>query len=189
MRHLAIGVFLAIVAAATACGGGGGGGSSDGGTAGGGSQSPVSASFTPDEPAPGNNTVAMAESSRVGDLVTIRVNVVGVNGVYGAAFDVTFDSSKLDYVGWSAGTLLEQGGNAPNYSVVLSQAGQLVIGASRTGNTGVNASGQSLVNLTFRVETTGTFPIAIENPALYDSQIPPQVIPGISWFAGSLVGV
>jgi hypothetical protein len=187
MRRTLIGATLAFVALATACGGGGG--SADGGTIGG-SQTLIAASFTPEQPNPGSGSVAMAEGTKNADLVTVQVAVVGVNGVYGAAFEVTYDSTKADYVGWSAGTLLEQGGNAPNYSVVLSQPGRVVVGASRTGSTGgVTASGQSMINLTFRVEVPGTFPLVIENPGLFDSQIPPQTIPGITWFAGSLVGV
>jgi hypothetical protein len=108
--------------------------------------------------------------------------------VFGAAFDVEYDSTKMDYVGWSGGTLLEQGGNTPNYTVTLPQAGTVVVGASRTGTNGVTASGQAIVNLTFRVKQTGTFPVAVLNTVLYDSQNPPQPISGITWFAGSLTG-
>jgi hypothetical protein len=185
MRHVILGLLLTAVVVATACGGGGG---SDGGTVGGGSQSPISAAFTADEPQPPSNSVAMAQGSKSGDLVTVRVNVVGVSGVYGTAFDVTYDSTKADYVSWSAGTLLEQGGNTPNYTVTVPSAGTVVVGASRTGSTGVTASGQAIVNLTFRVKATGTFPVTIQNSVLYDSQNPPQPLPGITWYAGSLTG-
>jgi hypothetical protein len=185
MRILGIGALLAVLAVATSCGGGGG--SSDGGTVGG-SQNNVVAAFTADEPSPPSSSVALAQGTATGNLVTVRVNVVGVNGVYGGAFDLTFDAAKVDYVSYSAGTLLEQGGNTPNYSVGVAQSGRLVVGASRTGSTAVNASGQAIVQVTFRVKQTGTSAVAIENMQLYGNQVPPQPIGGISWFAGSLSG-
>jgi hypothetical protein len=184
MRRIAT-FALALAALGTACGGG----SSDGGTlgAGGGSQAPVSAGFTADEPQPGNATVAMAESSRSGDVVTVRIDVRAAD-VFGGAFDVTYDASNADFVGWSAGSLLEQGGNAPNYTVALSQNGTVVVGASRTGATGVAGTGQSIVNLSFRVRRSGTFPVAFQNATLYGDQNPPQPIGGVVWHAGSLTG-
>lgn len=155
-----------------------------------GSASParVSAGFAPEKAKQGSNAVTMAEDSRSGDLVTIRVNGPGAVTVYGAAFDVAYDPSGADYIGWSKGTLLEQGGNAPNYTVALPQNGTVVVGVSRTGSTGAAASGQPIVSLTFRVRRSGAFPLAFRNAALYDSQNPPQPIAGISWLAGSLTG-
>jgi len=185
MRILGIGFLLVVLVVATSCGGGG---SSDGGTVGGG-QSNITASFLPDQPSPGSNSVALAQSTASGNLVTVRVNVFGVSGVYGGAFDVVYDAARLDYVGYSAGTLLEQGGNVPNYSVGVPQAGRVVVGASRTGSTGVNANGQAMILITFRVKVTGTSPITLENTQLLDSQLPPQPIGGISWFAGTFSGV
>jgi hypothetical protein len=183
MRGTWLGTLLVVLVVATSCGGGG----SDGDTVGGG-QSTIAGSFVADEPSPGSDSVAIALSTTSGNLVTVRVNVVGVNGVYGGAFDVTYDSSKLEYVGYSPGTLLEQGGNSPNYSAAAAQAGRLVVGASRTGSTAVNANGQAIVNLTFRVQVAGTHPVVLENMQLYGNQIPPQPISGISWFAGSFTG-
>jgi cohesin domain-containing protein len=185
MRILRIGTLVAVLVAATACGGGGG--SSDGGTVNG-NQSTVVATFQADEPSPPANSVALAQGSASGNLVTVRVNVWGVNGVYGGAFDLTYDSSKFDYVSYSAGTLLEQGGNTPNYSVGVPQAGRVVVGASRTGSTSANASGQAIIQVTFRAKVAGSAPVTIENMQLYNSQNPPQPIGGISWFAGTLTG-
>ncbi len=177
---------MLLVLLATSCGGGGGGESTP--PPGGG----PAASFAPDQPSPGANDVAMARGSASADVVTVDVNVTDTGDVYGAAFDLFFDSAGVQYVNWSAGNLLEQGGNSPVYNVRLdsSDAGHLLVGASRTGSVPpVDVSGtKTLVRLTFRVKQTGSFPLSFANEALFDGQNPPREISGISWFAGSVTG-
>jgi hypothetical protein len=148
----------------------------------------LAAGFAPASARSGATSVSMSESSHGGDLVTVRVDVSGARGIYGAAFDVTYDPGSADYVGWAPGTLLEQGHVAPNYTVAPSRTGTVVIGVSRTGSSGVSASGQPVVSLTFRVRGKGAFPVAFRNAVLYDSANPPQPIGGIAWVAGSLTG-
>jgi cohesin domain-containing protein len=148
----------------------------------------VGAGFAPADPGPASGSVTMVEGSRSGDLVTVLVVGSAPAGIFGAAFDVTYDSSGADYVGWAAGTVLEQGGGSPNYTVAPSRNGTVVVGASRTGTLGVPASGQAIVSLIFRVRRAGAFPLAFRNAALYDSRNPPQPIGGIVWRAGILTG-
>ena len=131
----------------------------------------------------------MAEGARNANVVTVRVQVTDTNGVYGASFEVQYDVTKVQFEGWSPGTILESGGNNPNYTVNATN-GMVVVGASRTGNAaGVDVTGtQTLINLTFRVTDTGTMPIQVINPVLSDDQLQPQPLFGISWSAGDLVG-
>jgi hypothetical protein len=183
-RFLAI-PALVMVTLLAACGGGSSGGTINP------SPTPVTASFTPAQPSPADLTVSMGTATIVDDLVTIPVNVTGVGGVYGAAFDVSFDPALAAYVGHDPGTLLEQGGQSVNYTVRTPAGSSLVVvGVDRVGAVpGVDVVGtQTLVKLTFRVRDKGTFPLAFENASLLNvnlSPIPNLVSP---WPAGSLQG-
>jgi len=183
MRFGALVLVLALVTA-PACGGGS---SSDLG----GSPPAIAASFTPDEPTPDPNTIAMAEGTKNYDVVTVNVTVTGTNGVYGTAFDVVYDEANVTYLDYTPGSAFEQGGNSPNYNVSsASTPGRVVVGVSRIGNTATDIAGaKTIVGLQFRVKQAGSYPVTIEDGVLYDAQAPPQPIPGIAWSAGTLTGV
>lgn len=172
---------------ASACGGGGG--SDSGGT--GGSPTAPGAVFVADQFTPGANTVAMAQGTKTGDVVAVKVNLTDTNSVYGMAFEVSFDETKVAYVGYTKGTALEAGGTLTNYQVNGSaQPGRVVVGVSRTGSTATNISGtKTAISLSFRVKDFGNFPIAFENGVVTDAQSTPQPLPGMLWFAGTLQGL
>ena len=89
MRKLTIVLSLALLAIVTACGSGGGDG---------GGEKNFTAGFTPDEPNPGADSVAMAESAAGGGQVLIDINITDTTtGVFGAAFTVTYDTSKATF--------------------------------------------------------------------------------------------
>lgn len=179
-------IVLAALVLAPGCGGGGG---SDSGT--GGSPPTLAAEFIADNFSPGANTVSMAQGTRAGDSVTVKINLTDTTGVFGAAFDVTFDETKATYMGYTKGTALENGGNTPNYTVDGSaQPGRIIVGVSRAGSSTTNVSGtKTVISVTFRIKAVGTFPIAFENGVVTDGQSIPQPLPGMSWFAGALQGV
>lgn len=180
--------FLTAIALAAGCGGGGGGGDAAPAP----SPTPLTATFTPGNGSPGLNMVAMFEGAKSADVVTARVTVTNTAGIYGAAFDVTFDSNSVAYVGFSPGTLLEQGGQTPTYQVSNPVPGRVVVVATRNGAAGTVNAGAStdLIKLTFRVKAKGSFPVAIGGAAtLYNGQNPPQPLPGISWYGGAVEGV
>jgi hypothetical protein len=182
-------LLMMPVFAAVACGGGGGA-SGDGGVIDP-SPTPLSASFLSDDNTPSSKTIAMIQGPRNADLVTVRVTVTDTTGIYGAAFEVVYDTAKAAYVNWSAGTLLEQGGHSPSYTVGDNGSGRVVVAASRNGNVAtVNAAGTvTLVNLTFRVKQAGeSRAVFAAGPVLYDGQATPQPKSGILWTAGALVG-
>ncbi len=183
-----LGTLILLLALVTAPACGGGSGASPGG-----SPTPLAASFVPDQPTPVANNVAMAQGAKSNDVVTINVTLTDANGVYATAFEVVFDDTHTVYLGSTHGSVFEQGGNAPNYTVNASGAtnpGRLIVGISRTGPTATNVAGtKTVVGLQFRVKQAGVYPLSIQNAVVYDSQPTPQPIPGIAWFAGAVTGV
>ncbi len=181
-------LLLAALVGAPACGGGG----SSAGTGPGGSPGPLAASFLPDQPAPPATTIAMEEGSKSNDIVTVNVTLTDTNGVFGAAFEVPFNTPNTSYVGFTPGTAFEQGGNTPIYTVDgATQAGRVIVGVARSGVSATNISGtKTVIGLKFRVNTAGTWPLTFENATLFDGQQPnPVPIPGIGWFSGAVKGV
>lgn len=185
MKLGTVALLLALVTA-PACGGGGGSSTDPGG-----SPSPLAATFVPDEPSPAATTAAMAEGPKNNDVVTVNVTLTDASGVFGTAFEVVFDDTHTVYLGFTPGTVFEQGGNSPNYQVNgTSNPGRIVIGVARAGATATDVSGtKTLVGLQFRVKQAGVYPLLIQNAVVYDNQPRPQPIPGIAWFAGAVTGV
>jgi hypothetical protein len=173
---------------ASACGGGGDGEKDDSGSAldPGTGGSGLTASFTADQPSPGANTVSLAQDGTSGDAVTVAVRITDVLGVHVAAFDVAYDSSAVQYVGWAAGNLLEQGGNTPTYQVAA-QSGRVVVGISRQGSNSTSAVGsRTAIDLTFRVLQAGSHTLTLDNAFLRNGTL--ATISGVSWFGGTAVG-
>ena len=110
-------------------------------------------------------------------------------GIFGASFDVVFDSTMASFVGWAPGDLLEQSGVSVTYLVNEPEEGRVAIGATRQAASTTDATGTvSLIRLTFQTTQVGNSIVGFENQALLDGQRPPQPIVGMSWFGGSLVG-
>lgn len=153
------------------------------------SGSDLVASFTPDQAAPTAGSVTLAAGATSGDIVTVLVRITDVPNVFGASFDLTFDAARAAFVGFSPGTALEQGGHTPTYQVGVPESGRLVAVVTRTGGAGTAITGSlSLVALRFRVLESATSRLDFEAQALFDDQVPPQPLAGISWFGGSLIG-
>jgi hypothetical protein len=188
MRHGRKALLLLIAAAALiGCGGGSGG---DGDALGGGGTT-VSADFVADQPSPPASTVTLQRGATSSNLVTVRVDATGVSNIYGAAFELAFDGNLAEYVGFTSGSFFEQGATTePNYTVSSPAAGQLVVAVSRTGNApGVSTTAsKGIVNLTFRVKVAGSGAVTVPDAVLYDAQIQPQPVSGITWEAGTLRG-
>jgi hypothetical protein len=146
----------------------------------------VSALFVPDWPTPGNRTVSMGLGSVAGDSLTIEVRVTGTNDVLGADFGILFDPSLLEYQGYSIGDLLEEGDETVTADAV---AGSLHFEASRSGGA-VDVEGTSiLVNFSFRFLRAGRGRVEFADASLLNSETPQQMIPGISWFGGTSIGL
>ena len=117
-----------LLLGATACGGGSGTDGTIGG--GGGGSNNLAANFTPDQPAPVANSVALKKGGASGNLVTLEVTITDVADVFGVDFDLTFDANRAQYVNWRPGSALESGGESVSYLVEAPQPGRLVVGAS-----------------------------------------------------------
>jgi len=186
MRRVGLVSSLVLFLVATACGGGGDRSAVPGGPGG---SSNLAGSLTPDQPTPPPGSVSMQSAATSGNLVVVRFDVTDPSDVYGAAFDVVFDTAMAEYVTWAPGTLLESGGQSVAYQVSNASAGRVVVGASRSGSSsGATATGsQALITLTFRVIEAGTSTLGFQSATLLDSQSPPQPIPGTTWAGATLV--
>jgi len=179
--------LLWLVALGVFCGcssSGGGGGTPFIDNPGGG----LAATFTPGQPSPSADEVSMAESGTSGNLVTVAVNLTNVEDVFGASFDVDYDSARAEYVSFSPGNLFEAGGDTPLYTI-NSQAGRVVVGVARSSGVagGVDVNGtDTIVRLTFRMTSAGTASLGFDHETLLDDQSPPQPITGLSWSGGNL---
>jgi hypothetical protein len=176
-----------LITAAVACGGGDSADKTIGGGSGGSSN--LVGDFLPDQPAPVANVVAMKKGGASGNLVTIEITVTDVSGLFGADFDVAYDTSRVQYVNWRGGSVLESGGQSVSYLVEAAQPGRLVVGASRQGAAagGVNVTGtQTMIEFTFRAIQAGSSGVKFESATLFNAQSPPQRIPGITFAGGTL---
>lgn len=182
--------FSALLSIAVGCSGGGedatgGVGGNNGGS------SLVSAGFSAEQPIPGALSGSLQPGSSTGNTVTVLVQLTDISDVFGVGFDVVYDASRVDFVGRTAGNVLESGGASVEYFATAPSAGRLVVSATRVGAsaTTVDVSGtETVVGLTFRVKALGSFPISIQNPSVFDGQNPPQEITGVTWHAGNLEG-
>jgi hypothetical protein len=158
---------------------------------GGGTTTPrIGAAFVPDRATPEPANVTLAAGAAVDDLVTVHATITDVDGLYGAAFDLTIDPAIATFVSYTPGEVLETGGHVPIYLVNGDQPGLVVFSASRLGPVPpVDVTGtHTLVSLTFRLNQIGSGSVAFQAAALYDDQLQPQPLPGIQWYGGTLVG-
>lgn len=172
LRYMLIMSSILTLLMVTACGGGGGGN---------GPTSPsTTISFSGTNP--GSNTVYMTKNSSLssGNTLAIDVKVNNLSNVYGAAFDMDFDSSKMTYSSYVKGDFL--GTVEPNVVLQSGGSNKLVVGVSKQGTaTGATGSG-TLVTLKFNVTSGGS--LAFSNSAIMDPSN--QVISGISWSGGTV---
>ena len=175
--------FTFVLTTSFACGGGG-----DDGTAG-----ILTASFAPDAPSPGASTVSMQAGSASATDFNVDVSVTDTNDVYGAAFDVTYDTARISYQSFdSSGSFLRDGGlgNA-NLSFIVdatSTPGRLIVSATRLGvQPGIDVAGtRDLIVLRFRARTSFTpTPITFDagQPRVVRNNLDQPI--AVTWASGS----
>ena len=173
--------MAALLLVFSACSGSGGEApivNNDGGTS-------LVATFTSDRPTPDSQDVRMESGSGLGDQRTIDVQIVDTQNVYAAGFELTYDPSLASYIGYSAGTFLEQGGQTVSYTVSEPVPGRVLVSASRIGAIpGTGTTGTlPLIRLTFRAEDAGASMFQFELPFLVDENL--TDLTGIEWFGGT----
>ena len=185
MKRITIHAFAALLAATASlsCSGGGGGGPVTPGPA-----PSFITSFTPDQPNPGNNSVALSQASGGSSLLTVSVDVTGVNDVFGASFRITYDPALVEFENWSPGSLIEGSGATALYQVSAITPGVVDVGVSCAGcATGIDVgSSSTIIDVIFRAIASGSSALGFVSPDLLDSQSPPGPIAGITWDGGTM---
>ena len=170
-----LGLFGVVLLAA--CGGG-----TDSTSAG---ASLLAASFTSEQPNPGQNSVSLQEGASSGNVVTILVQVTDTVDLTGGSFDLVYDSARFTFVGSSAGDLFESAGVTPLYGVNEPVSGHLVIGVGAADSVPVNGS-ETLIRLTFRADARGSGLVTLDLADLQDAA--GGSVAGVTWFGGTLIG-
>lgn len=174
--------FVGFVLILTACGGGGGGG-------GGGAppQEEITASFAPSVASPPGDSISLAQKIVQGDLITLNVVTTSLAASSsGAAFDVGFDPSLVNFIGFGPGAFYESNGSV-SYQAAL-QGGsnnRLVVGITQQAGPGASGSG-TLMELQFKVIGIGNSALSFTNNNLTDPT--GNLIPGVTWSGGTLTG-
>ena len=86
---------------------------------------------------------------KVGDSVSVALLMQGDQPVTSVSTTVSFDSTKLQFIGASEGDFLKQGSASTSFSSRLGQSGQLILSDSSSGGTGASGQGTFAV-LNFR---------------------------------------
>jgi len=167
---------FALTALALACHGGSGGGDEP---------TPVQIRFVPEAAPPlAPGTVALVESgftpSSFGGRVIVAVVLTEATGVFGADFDLVYDSFHFDFVSATEGRFLSENGIAGTQLVVAREPGasteRLVVGLYRTGAGAADltaAGEQTLMSLEFRARRRNV----LDAPVTFDATIrPPRVV-------------
>lgn len=92
--------LLALVAGIGLTGCGSGGGNVPGGGGGG----AITATFTPDNAAPGANSISMQAGTAAGDTFQVVIRVTDIVDFFGSAFRITFDSASADFLSFDDST-------------------------------------------------------------------------------------
>jgi len=148
--------------------------------------SPIMFNYVPTTgPSPSVTTALGAAST--GNVAEIEIHVTDVLDVLGAGFTIDFDPTTVSFVDFDvAGSHLSSDGATIQPFAQLTGTGQITVGVTRLGASGIDFNGrQLLIVIRFRrVTPNGTSMVMFGNNDLLDSMAPPQPIPGVQWFGG-----
>jgi len=100
---------------------------------------------------------------------TIQINISGDN-IYGAQFDLYFNSTILEAIDVTEENFLKQNCTTYSISQVNNTIGKIKFADTCTGETGVNGSGV-LCNITFKAKSEGSSPLNFDNVKVLDSEL------------------
>lgn len=167
-------ILVAILSLTIISCGGGGGGSPTG-------PSGRTVSFSATAPSVGSNYVNMEQVTISGDTVTIAVKAVSIaEPVGGLALDVTYDTSKLNFVSASNGNVVS--GNTSSF-IASDNNGSVIISASDVIDASPAANG-TLFTIKFKGTAAGNGSVGFSGSSLFNAS--GGAIGGISWTGGTV---
>lgn len=102
----------------------------------------------------------MPPSVNLNEQFSVLVNASGVDGLYNAVFNLTYDPKKLEVVGQAEGPFLQQGGSQSRFqSFTDRKKGEVWVSQSRVNAVEGASGGGTLVTVVFK--TIGKGPAAI----------------------------
>jgi len=138
---------------------------------------------------PINNSVYLSQVSTNNNEITLAVKVKGGINVYGAAIEINFDGSKINYVSAEEGSYLSQGvAGTTAFVAGLAQgnSGVLLIGVNKQGIVpGVNGDG-TLAQIVLKALNTQTNTAIVFNAVNNTLKSPTGNISGTAFLGGSL---
>lgn len=102
-----------------------------------------------------------------GTIFTRTVEIKDTQGVFFAAFDLTYDPAVIEFIDAMEGTFLNKNGSNPTaFHATLQNGtqGRIVIGMTRLGQIGDVSGSGTLLTLSFRAVGAGTTTLAFSNP-------------------------
>ena len=142
-------------------------------------------------PAPGTGLATVSTASGAGStdgMAEVEIYVTGVLDVFTASFTLSFDAASVAFLDFDvAGSHLASDGTTIQPIVQQLQSGELTVGLTRLGATGIDFNGtQLLMRIRFvRAASSGTSTLTFSNNNLLDAMAPPQSIAGVQWSGGS----
>ena len=94
-------------------------------------------------------TIQGPSQVKVGDSVTVALNMQADQPLTSASTTLSYDTTKLQFTGVTEGDFMKQGGAATSFSDRVVQGGQLILADSIVGGTGASEPGTFAV-LTFK---------------------------------------
>lgn len=148
------------------------------------------ASFSTDRPSPDALDVDLAEGPTSDENAGIQVRVTSTQSVQAVLFTLSYDTSQAKFSSWSTGSLFEQGGVSPFYSVTEVSSGFVQVEVRRPAADGpVDAVGtEPVVRLNFEAREKGDSRLDFLPPAQATRMLQDAFgasIGGVEWFGGT----
>ena len=121
-------------------------------------------------------------------VAEIDIYATDVLDVLTAGFTLDYDPATVSFRDFdTTGSHLTSDGTTIQPFAQLTGAGQVTVGVTRLGASGIDFNGrQLLIRIRFtRVTDNGVSALTFGNNELLDSMTPPQPISGVQWFGGS----
>lgn len=126
---------------------------------------------------PGGTVLLVAEKTvKVGDVFTVPIDVSDVNDLFGFQFDLSYDSSVLEFVSIEEGSFLNRGGTVATFCIDAEVTPGLIRNAACVVQepTAGGASGSgTLMLVTFKALKKGATSLVLSNALLSDSNSDP----------------